>query len=43
MAIDVLGTVYSWGWSKYGQLGHGDKMYVFIIPLDTSIFCYLIT
>lgn len=43
MAIDVLGAVYSWGWSKYGQLGHGDKMYVFIIPLDTSIFCYLIT
>ena len=23
LAIDESGSLYSWGWSKYGQLGHG--------------------
>lgn len=24
IAADSNGTVYTFGWSKYGQLGHGD-------------------
>ena len=24
VVVDVDGTVYTFGWSKYGQLGHGD-------------------
>ena len=24
LCVDASGTVYSFGWAKYGQLGHGD-------------------
>lgn len=26
-AFDEKGVIYTWGWSKYGQLGHGDYKY----------------
>ena len=26
MCVDSTGVVYSFGWSKYGQLGHGDLL-----------------
>ena len=26
LALDAEGRVYTFGWSKYGQLGHGDNM-----------------
>lgn len=26
LAIDDQGCMYTWGWSKYGQLGHGDHV-----------------
>ena len=26
LAIDEAGSMYTWGWSKYGQLGHGDHV-----------------
>ncbi len=26
MVIDDTGSMYTWGWSKYGQLGHGDHV-----------------
>lgn len=28
LAVDDKGSLFSWGWSKYGQLGHGDTKYV---------------
>lgn len=28
LAIDDSGSIFSWGWSKYGQLGHGSTEYV---------------
>lgn len=28
IAADETGVVYTFGWSKYGQLGHGDCTYV---------------
>lgn len=28
LAVDDTGALYTWGWSKYGQLGHGDYEYV---------------
>lgn len=35
LAIDESGSVFSWGWSKYGQLGHGDHRYVCIDAIWT--------
>jgi len=36
IAIDGLGAAYSWGWSKYGQLGHCDKMYAYVNPSSSD-------
>lgn len=38
IAIDRSGAVYSWGWSKYGQLGHGDQLYVHC-SLIRKLYC----
>lgn len=27
LAVDSSGVLYTWGWGKYGQLGHGDTEY----------------
>lgn len=35
LAVNEDGVLFSWGWSKYGQLGHGDLMYVFFFGICT--------